>query len=397
MMGKIKNKKTVWDIFCTVVDNFGDIGICWRLSRQLANDYNICVRLFVDDLASFQKICHQVVLEKSEQPLQEVLVVSWSETTDWSEYPVADVIIEALAGTVPENYVQKIAECSGSPLWLKLEYLSAEDWIESCHSLVSLHPQLPLKKYFFFPGFTNKTGGLLKELDIQQQKKVFLQSSSAQQQFWQQLGIVQPQQYKQKISLFAYGHPQIASLLSYWQQSDFKILCLVPEGQLAKRLSDLLPVFKNNSIAEQGSLTIKILPFLSQQDYDKLLWSCDINFVRGEDSVIRAHWAEKPFIWQLYRQDDELHLKKLQAFLQRYTAAMPSAMSLVVYKLFLDWNTEADLVHNWLQFVEVLPEVTQHNQFWQQYLEQNGDLASNLVRFAEKNTIIPRNFSNQKI
>ncbi|WP_187492385.1 elongation factor P maturation arginine rhamnosyltransferase EarP, partial [Pantoea agglomerans] len=25
--------KVTWDIFCTVVDNYGDIGVTWRLAR----------------------------------------------------------------------------------------------------------------------------------------------------------------------------------------------------------------------------------------------------------------------------------------------------------------------------------------------------------------------------
>ena len=27
--------RVTWDIFCSVVDNFGDIGVTWRLARQL--------------------------------------------------------------------------------------------------------------------------------------------------------------------------------------------------------------------------------------------------------------------------------------------------------------------------------------------------------------------------
>ena len=45
-----------WDIFCTVVDNYGDIGVCWRLARQLAAEHGFAVRLWVDDLASFARL-----------------------------------------------------------------------------------------------------------------------------------------------------------------------------------------------------------------------------------------------------------------------------------------------------------------------------------------------------
>ena len=26
----------LWDIFCQVIDNHGDVGVCWRLARELA-------------------------------------------------------------------------------------------------------------------------------------------------------------------------------------------------------------------------------------------------------------------------------------------------------------------------------------------------------------------------
>ena len=26
----------LWDLFCRVIDNHGDLGVCWRLARDLA-------------------------------------------------------------------------------------------------------------------------------------------------------------------------------------------------------------------------------------------------------------------------------------------------------------------------------------------------------------------------
>ena len=65
-----------------------------------------------------------------------------------------------------------------------------------------------------------------------------------------------------------------------------------------------------------SSLSISYLPALTQVDYDHLLWACDLNFVRGEDSLVRALWAGRPFIWQIYPQDDGAHHAKLEAFLE---------------------------------------------------------------------------------
>lgn len=379
-----------WDIFCSVIDNFGDIGICWRLSRQLAKEQQLSVRLWVDDLSSFKKICPAVDTACFQQQIAGVDIYQWQPQQDWQSIPVADVVIEALACTIPVAYRQRMAEQAEKPLWLNLEYLSAESWVEDCHTMASVLP--PLTKYFFFPGFTAKTGGLLQERELLAARDHFLADNALQQLFWQQLGIEQPEQYQQKISLFAYDHPQLLSLLQLWQQEPQQILCLVPEGALANQLKSLLPQLQQQNQVVIGQLTIQIMPFLSQQDYDRLLWACDINFVRGEDSIIRAHWAAKPFIWQIYRQDEDAHLVKLQAFLQRYTEAMPAMMAEKVNDFFMRWNTSQNLGAEWKDFAANLPQLTEYNQFWATKLSAYGDLASNLVRFVEKKIIMTRNF-----
>ncbi|MEO7887531.1 MAG: elongation factor P maturation arginine rhamnosyltransferase EarP, partial [Polaromonas sp.] len=45
------NRSLQWDIFCKVIDNFGDIGVCWRLAADLASRGHK-VRLWVDDASA---------------------------------------------------------------------------------------------------------------------------------------------------------------------------------------------------------------------------------------------------------------------------------------------------------------------------------------------------------
>jgi uncharacterized repeat protein (TIGR03837 family) len=384
---------TRWDIFCAVIDNFGDIGICWRLCRQLAQQHHIAVRLWVDDLASFQRICPQLDIHAQQQQLVGVTIARWADNTCWNQIQIADVVIEALACTIPLAYQQQMAQLSIKPLWLNLEYLSAEDWVEGCHALPSPQPHLPLDKYFFFPGFSASTGGLLQESALQQQADAFMQNPQAQHAFWQQLGVDNSASYQQKISLFGYDHPQLTSLLACWQQAPGSTLCVVPEGVLATQLACQYPSLAQHGVCVLDNLTLKILPFVPQDDYDKLLWACDINFVRGEDSIIRAHWAAKPFIWQIYRQAEHAHLDKLQAFMQRYCAQMPPQLVQVLQQFWLAWNTDSNLADSWRFFAAILPELAEYNQIWRAKLTANGDLASNLVHFVEKKFIMRRNFS----
>ena len=392
------DNRGIWRIFCSVVDNFGDIGICWRLSRQLVVEHGIRVQLLVDDLHSFQRICPQISPQLTRQTVAGVEVWHWpsepGSQLNWQQLAPATVVIEALACTIPTGYLAQMAQQQPAPLWLNLEYLSAEQWVEGCHALSSPQGQLALNKYFFFPGFTNKTGGLLFEQDLQQQLVAFLADKAAQQAFWQQLGI-RADDFQLKISMFGYSHSQFSSLLQQWQQLPAKVLCVIPHGELATGLSKQYSRLLSGETVQLDNLCLKVMPFLAQPDYDLLLAACDLNFVRGEDSIIRAHWAGRPFIWQIYRQQENAHLVKLQAFLDRYCHNMPAALASAVQQFYLAWNTEQELSDCWQLLYPLLPQIAEYNRLWRQQLLANGDLASNLVHFAEKKFIITPNFSQQ--
>jgi uncharacterized repeat protein (TIGR03837 family) len=148
-----------WDIFCSVVDNYGDIGVCWRLARQLSTELGQSVRLWVDDLASFHRICSRVDSALEIQRVGAVEVRHW--VSPMPSVSPADIVIEGFGVRLPDEYIAAMAARRPRPVWINLEHLSAEPWVDGCHGLPSPHPGLPLVKHFFFPGFTAATGGLL--------------------------------------------------------------------------------------------------------------------------------------------------------------------------------------------------------------------------------------------
>ncbi len=379
-------------IFCSVIDNFGDIGICWRLARQLASEHRWQVQLYVDDLSAFQRICPQVQPMLSEQKILGIEVFAWSTSTQWPAQ-APDVVIEALACQVPTAYLQQVAAQNPQAIWLNLEYLSAESWVEGCHGLPSLQPEIQLQKYFFFPGFTQATGGLLREQHIVAQADKIRQDAQWQQQFWQQLQVNDAAEFPLKISLFAYGQTHIEQWLMALSEQAERTLLLVPEGILAEQIRAVYPPLQHTTRFEVGSLCLHIMPFMPQQDYDLLLALCDVNFVRGEDSVIRAHWAGRPFIWQIYRQAEQAHRQKLHDFLSLQLAQAPQEVSSLVRRVHDVWDLEEDFSQIWPEYLKNLDKIQKYTDSWQQFLTQQQDLASNLVRFVEKKLIMPRNFS----
>jgi uncharacterized repeat protein (TIGR03837 family) len=360
-------------IFCRVVDNYGDIGICWRLARQLQSEHGVAVTLWVDDLISFKRICPAIDVDAAQQAVAGVCVQHWRDQEGvFAPQDIADIVIEFFACDIPPGYIQAMAQCAPRPVWLNLEGLTAEEWVEGCHTLPSMHPQLPLTKHFFFPGFTAKTGGLLREGALDDARRAFQADPAAQAAFLANLGVTATDMQGTTVSLFCYPQAPVADLLAAWRDGADPVLCLVPDGVAVEAVSAF--------VGTHGALTVRVLPFVAQPDYDKLLWACDLNFVRGEDSFVRAQWAGKPFIWHIYHQDENLHHVKLRAFLARYASPAVSAFSLA-------WNgVGTGVAPDWPALWQALcmdaDGIAARAQIWQREMHAHGDLASNLLGFA---------------
>jgi len=302
-----------WDIFCRVVDNFGDIGVCWRLAAQLARRGHT-VRLFTDDPGALQWMapggCRGVAVMGTLEPD--------------APYAPADVIIDAFGAGLTAAVLDAVALRNGAGgravAWINLEYLSAEPYAAASHGLASpVHggAAAGIRKWFFFPGFTQPTGGLLRGPELAQRQLEFDRRS------W--LGALGSADCGQRfISLFCY-EPQVLApwLLSLAAQAArTPVEVLVTHGR--SQAAILAALARLPAGWNPGSrVTLRHLPALPQREFDHLLWSCDVNFVRGEDSLVRAIWAGVPFIWQLYPQDGHAHHAKLEAFLDILEGPVP--------------------------------------------------------------------------
>jgi len=368
-----------WDIFCAVIDNFGDIGVTWRLARQLAAEHGLSVRLWVDDLQVFAQICPDISPILARQRQQGVEVCQWLRS--WQPVEVADVVVEAFACQLPADYITAMQQAGRRILWLNLEYLSAESWAADCHGLPSLQPS-GLQKFFFFPGFQEKTGGLLRERSLLAERRGFQRSSVARQRFLGEWGINPPPDALW-VSVFAYENAAIAAWLPSLTSAARPTLLLVPVSRVLGDIERALGVsgLKAGDSLQQGSLSVAILPFMSMDQYDRLLWCCDFNMVRGEDSFIRAQWAGRPFVWHIYPQEEGAHWLKLEAFLACYSQQLPTVSREVLVSFWQAWNGGAGADVVWPALVQALEGFTQHAEYWCSQQEALSDLAGKLVSF----------------
>ena len=364
-----------WDIFCRVIDNFGDIGVSWRLAVNLAQRGQT-VRLWVDDANALAWM--------APEGAPGVQVLTWSTPFDAHGQTPGDVLVEAFGCEIAPEFIAAYASAIGArgqqSIWINLEYLSAESYAARCHTLPSpvMHgPGHGLTKHFFYPGFTPDTGGLLREPDLLQRQADFDRAGWLTEQ-----GI--DWQGQRLVSLFCYEPPGLAALLQALAADAVCTILLVTPGRAAaavrQRLDDeiCLQPLRNKGC----TLSISYLPVFSQTDYDQLLWACDLNFVRGEDSLARALWAGKPLIWQIYPQDDDAHHKKLHAFLD-WLQAPPS-----LRRAHAHWNglvsepttVSAALLMNPQSLLDCQATFTRARQS----LLAQSDLASKLLDFISK-------------
>jgi uncharacterized repeat protein (TIGR03837 family) len=300
-------------------------------------------------------------------------VLPWSLSE--ASIDCGDVVIEAFGCNPPEALVQRMANRDITPLWINLEYLSAQPFAAQNHAMGS--PQLSgagmgLAKWFFQPGFTAGTAGLIREPDLQARQLAFDALA------WRAALGLAAQAGERSVSLFCYANAGLPELFDALSQQP--TLLLATPGAATEQLCQLL-----GPTLQRGHVRGIALPWLSQLDFDHLLWSCDINFVRGEDSWVRAQWASRPFVWQPYVQSDSAHHAKLHAFLDLYLAGTNPALGRDVRALWACWNR---LPNAWNARAKALigfPDFAQWQGLqgrWRQTLSEQTDLTTQLLEFA---------------
>ncbi|UTW08263.1 elongation factor P maturation arginine rhamnosyltransferase EarP [Pseudomonas benzenivorans] len=368
-----------WDIFCRVVDNYGDIGVTWRLARQLVAEHGQAVRLWVDEMAAFAQICPGADAEAVRQVREGVELRLW--TGDWRSSEPGDVVIEAFGCDLPAAYVAAMAVRPTKVLWLNLEYLSAEDWVEGCHGLPSLQSN-GLQKFFFFPGFTAGSGGLLRERELLNECQAFQADAAARADFLAGLGVRQSPGAR-LISLFAYENAGLAGWLEALAADGSPSHLLVPEGRILGDLQTWLGMERlvAGDVRQRGQLQIQVLPFIEQAQYDRLLWCCDFNAVRGEDSFLRAQWAGRPLLWHIYQQEQGAHWDKLEAFLALYTQGLSAEAAGAVKRLWRSWNAGEGVGESWQALLPHWAALAEQADNWRREQGARIDLAAALVQF----------------
>lgn len=363
-------------ILCKVVDNFGDIGVVYRLAKALTELCNnpinnfpkIKLRIVVDNLHSFSLLEPKIDEKKSIQEINEWKVLQWNDN-------------EICLSEFQKNPPKIIIECfqCGRPDWLDhllfdikvpnivnivmLDYLTAEDYAETFHCLKSLTRSARVQKVNFMPGFTTKTGGLIQDEN-------FINFKPIEKNLDNNFNAV----------FFSYTKdwmPVVKALNTFNKEITKNTLQILAAKGVG--LSSFLQACK------EANFTVKELDFLPQKEWDNLLYNSPLLFIRGEDSLSRACLSGKPFIWHAYPQSEDYQLVKVQALLEKLKPFFYSDHFKIIEKCWLTYNgKKGNLEQDLTEFLLIYKEIFIGFQKFSENLKKNGDLAKHLMTFILK-------------
>ena len=380
-------------VLCKVVDNFGDIGVAWRLCRRLAkiqSKYKIC--LVVDDLESFSKIESSVIASEAKQSIS----IDGIEIFPWHEDDFCHEVFSQNDGE-RLSLILELFQC-GRPDWMEkilfeeklnrtaqiimIDYLTAEKYAEDFHCLQSLTRSAKVQKVNFMPGFTERTGGLVIEDE------------------WLELPV---RKADGPVLVFTYENDwrELAEALTdYCAGGEQKIL--VAQGRGKESFMFAVKACGADNLVEE-------LPYLNQTEWDEVMKGCSALVIRGEESMSRACLSGIPFIWHAYPQSDEYQLVKVKALLERMRRHFNEEDFEVVEKAWIAINSPDEWIASpaarndgtasslrgaerrgnpYSDFFSALPRLVPGFQDFAASLRKNGDLAYNLMTYIEKLAII---------
>jgi uncharacterized repeat protein (TIGR03837 family) len=358
------------DIFCRVIDNFGDAGVLWRLARDFTN-HGHQVRLIIDDVKTLAALAPELKGDHfSQKTSRGIQVVLWESAWDMADCPLepAQIVIEGFACQIPRDYEYKMSQMENPPVWINLDYMSAENWIDEFNALPSPHPTLPLTKYFWFPGVSKKSAGLIIEDGYRPRQDRFDHVA-----FLEKMG-ADPE----LVTLFFFAYPygpiaKLARALASYKRPLQILLSATKSGEMLKAELEKL---------EASHIRLVQLPFVDQESFDEILWASDIAFIRGEDSAARAMLAGTPFVWHIYHQDDDAHMVKLAAMSEKMREVAGDTPLFNTWEQFQAGYNEGDIDGEALhQLLEHLEQWLLWSHWWQNHLHENGPMSQKFAEF----------------
>lgn len=364
-------KKIQAEIFCRVIDNFGDAGVCWRLAKRL-RDLGVEAFLCIDNLKTLGAFLLKELPDDAESNVDGIVIRPW-DLVENAAYCVKDLTIETFGCRIPECVEDALAASPERSFYVNLDYLSAEDWVEDCHGVWGLHPNKPIKKLWFFPGFTDATGGVLIEDGFTAKRD---EARSRRASFLAEHGLV-PE--RRTFFLFTYPSAPLEALAAALNELSEDWNVALAQGAASEKIAGMI---------DSRHSTV-ILPFVSQEEFDAVLSCADSSIVRGEDSFVRAQLSARPFIWSPYVTEDKAHEVKLGAWLEKFSefsgGCPESERIAAISRAWVEGRPHPNDLCRWIESDSFNPAFQKLFEHWADSLVERGDLAEHILSAAGLN------------
>lgn len=382
------------DIFCVIIDNFGDIGVVYRFAKELKYyKPELNIRVFLDDLNVFKKLNPEINTEKDIQTINEITYInSLKLTKDFMEnISSSEFVIETFGCEIPDIYFDY--GNNKTKIVINLEYLSAENWIEEYHCKSAYSSKNWVKKYYFMMGLDEKSGGFTIDESFLNKKQKYIENKEEIINDFINLSLNHFKYRKEfkYFTLFSYeydftnlvkdlGEMNYQSLVFVMSSKTIESINYLKENNLLNQISDNFLNYKNAYFIT--------LPFLKQEDYDKILAVCDCNIVRGEDSFTRAISASKPFIWHAYLQENGYQIVKVEAYLKFVEKFFEDKNIFEIYKEIM-YNTNRRIEDSYLikrdfsykRFFELFDDMNFSFEKMSKYTIEKSNIVKKLLGF----------------
>lgn len=352
-------------IWCRVIDNFGDAGVAWRLARSLKREYGWCVTLIIDKPETLAAFVPEVDAAGDACTALGIRVMRWNAAAERffsKATTLPDVTVEAFSCRLPDGVEEALShrfDMKPTAVFA-LDYLTAETYAEESNGLVSRHPRFGYPKTFVFPGFTEKTGGIVREADISEARKAF-EAAGGKTAFLESSGADPAAPFT--LFFFTYPTKAVDALAGAFASDKRPLQILLAPGAASEKLAAALAAAGN-----PAHVTTVRLPLLPQCEFDKPLLACDCALVRGEDSTVRVQLAGTPLLWMLYPQTEDTHLVKLAAFTKLYTRGMAEDDARIWSVLEAGLNGRILTPAAWSAYRDRFPAMQKAAQAWRTYL-----------------------------
>jgi hypothetical protein len=287
------------DIFSRFIDNYGDLTIPVRLANGLSDKYDVSVNLYISMKDNTRRIL------SNNQINSNIAIIDIDNMDEYQE--PNNKIISIFDTKLPISYINNIPR---NAMLINYEYFSAETWVDDFH-LQTSPVDKRYEKIFYFPGLTIKSGSPIYCIPKLNKPKITMNLNNF------------------LINIFSYPSEGITRSLKSLDRIDIKTQCNLFDSNLSM---SLVNIELNN------------VDFCSFEVFDQYLNEGNINFIRGEDSLIRAILSGSIFIWQPYAQEEGEHLKKLNAFLEKYFTDIPEKLK----NIFFKWSRYNLELEDWI-------------------------------------------------